>query len=99
MRFPTRASFPGALIALALLAGALGPAGALSAQTPRVLRIANAEPTLGTSPLDGSTSASTRVWELMHDGLWDRDENFQPVPWLAASWDTGADATARTLHL
>jgi peptide/nickel transport system substrate-binding protein len=99
MRFPIRASLPRALFALALLAGALGPAGALSAQTPRVLRIATAEPTLGTSPLDGSTSASTRVWELMHDGLWDRDENFQPVPWLAASWDTSADATAWTFHL
>src|SRR3982074_1475636 len=75
------------------------PAARPRAASPRVLRVANAEPTLGTSPLDGSTSASMRVWELMHDGLWDRDASFQPVPWLAESWDTSPDSTMWTFRL
>src|SRR3979409_1617293 len=85
-------------LAFALLV-ALVPAAASSAASPRVLRIANAEPTLGTSPLDGSTSASMRVWDLMHDGLWARDASFQPVPWLAESWETSPDSTMWTFHL
>jgi len=85
-------------LAFALLV-VLVPVAASNAASPRVLRVANAEPTLGTSPLDGSTSASMRVWELMHDGLWDRDASFQPVPWLAESWDTSPDSTMWTFHL
>ena len=34
-----------------------------------------------------------------HDGLWDRDASFQPVPWLAESWDTSPDSTIWTFHL
>jgi peptide/nickel transport system substrate-binding protein len=68
-------------------------------QGKKVLRIANAEPTQGTSPLTGGTSASMRVWELMHDPLWDRDENFKPVPWLAEKWDVSDDYKVWTFHL
>ncbi len=65
----------------------------------KVLRIANAEPTQGTSPLTGGTSASMRVWELMHDPLWDRDENFKPIPWLAEKWDVSEDFKVWTFYL
>jgi peptide/nickel transport system substrate-binding protein len=102
MRLAARASLTRTALAAALLLGALGalgPAAPLGAQGPRVLRIANAEPTLGTSPLDGGTSASTRVWELMHDGLWDRDQTYQPMPWLAESWENSADSKVWTFHL
>ena len=67
--------------------------------TPRVLRIANAEPTQGTDPATAGTSASLRVVELMHDPLWDRDENFQPVPWLAESWEMTEDGKVWTFKL
>src|SRR5687767_12841465 len=62
-----------------------------ASSAPRVLRIANAEPTQGTDPATAGTSASIRVLELMHDPLWDRDENFKPIPWLAESWETTED--------
>jgi len=65
----------------------------------KVLRIANAEPTQGTSPLTGGTSASTRVWELMHDPLWERDENYEPIPWLAEKWEVSDDYTEWTFYL
>ena len=65
----------------------------------KVLRIANAEPTQGTSPLTGGTNASARVWELMHDPLWDRDEKFQAVPWLAEKWEANADSSQWTFKL
>lgn len=65
----------------------------------KILRIANAEPTQGTSPLTGGTQASARVWELMHDGLWDRDENFKPIPWLAEKWEVNDDFTEWTFYL
>jgi peptide/nickel transport system substrate-binding protein len=65
----------------------------------KVLRIANAEPTQGTSPLTGGTCASSKVWDLMHDPLWDRDENFEPIPWLAERWETNEDFTTWTFYL
>ena len=40
-----------------------------------------------------------RVWELMHDGLWDRDENFQPTAWLAEKWETNSDSSQWTFTL
>jgi peptide/nickel transport system substrate-binding protein len=82
-----------------LLVGTLLPGSGLHAASPRILRNAGAEPTMGTSPLAGSTSVSMRVWELMHDPLWDRDANFQPVPWLAQNWEMSADASTWTFHL
>jgi peptide/nickel transport system substrate-binding protein len=66
---------------------------------PRVLRIANAEPTQGTDPATAGTSASMRVVELMHDPLWDRDADFKPVPWLAESWEMTEDGKVWTFKL
>ena len=66
---------------------------------PRILRIANAEPTQGTDPATAGTSASIRVLELMHDPLWDRDENFKPIPWLAESWETTEEGKVWTFKL
>jgi peptide/nickel transport system substrate-binding protein len=68
-------------------------------QGKKVLRIANAEPTQGTSPLTGGTCASSKVWDLMHDPLWDRDENFEPVSWLAEKWDVSDDSKVWTFYL
>src|SRR5262249_35697918 len=98
MYWPRR-SLRAAFILSLLAVATLSPAAGLHAASPKVLRSAGAEPTMGTSPLTGSTSVSMRVWELMHDPLWDRDANFQPVPWLAESWDTSPDATTWTFHL
>jgi peptide/nickel transport system substrate-binding protein len=65
----------------------------------KVLVLANAEPTQGTSPLTGGTSVSMRVWELTFDALWDRDENFEAVPWLAERWETNDDYSEWTFYL
>ncbi len=70
-----------------------------AATGPRILRIANAEPTQGTDPATAGTSASIRVLELMHDPLWDRDENFKPIPWLAESWEMLEDGKVWTFTL
>src|SRR5258708_25889470 len=76
------------LLILILLVAAVAVPGSRPAQAQdKVLHIANAEPTSGMDPAIAATSASTRVWELMFDPLWDRDANFKPIPWLAQKWD------------
>ena len=91
---------------MAACAPATAPAGdaasgaeAAAPSGPRILRIANAEPTQGTDPATAGTSASLRVVELMHDPLWDRDADFKSVPWLAESWEMTEDGKVWTFKL
>lgn len=90
---------------LAACAPAVAPAGdAAAGETaastgPRILNIANAEPTQGTDPATAGTSASLRVVELMHDPLWDRDADFKAVPWLAESWEMTEEGKVWTFTL
>lgn len=63
------------------------------------LRIGNAEPTMGLDPATAGTSTSLRTLEMIHDSLWEWDENFEPIPWMAESWDISDDYTQYTFHL
>lgn len=59
----------------------------------------NCEPTMGLDPATAGTSASLRALEYMHDSLWEWDENFEPKPWIAESWDIEDNYTVYTFHL
>ena len=65
----------------------------------KVLNFAFSEPTMGLDPAIAGTSTSKRVIQFMHDSLWEWDEDMNPQPWMAESWDIASDYTSYTFHL
>jgi peptide/nickel transport system substrate-binding protein len=73
------------------------PPTSVAASAP--LKIVAAEPTSGLDPATSFNAASTRVMELIYDGLLDLDAQDQLVAGLAKSWDTSSDGLTYTFHL
>ena len=51
------------------------------------------------NPLLTSTTLSTRVNEILFDGLIRVDDRFEPKPHLAQAWETSADGRVWTFHI
>ena len=66
---------------------------------PKTLRIIKMEPNVGLNPGTASTSLSVEVMWLMHDPLTEFDANWQPIPWIAESWETNDDHSEWTFHV
>ena len=66
---------------------------------PKTLRIVKMEPNVGLDPATASTSLSIEVLWLMHDPLVEYDEDWQPIPWVAESWDTNEDQSEWTFNI
>ncbi|MFF7710879.1 ABC transporter substrate-binding protein [Pseudomonas sp. NPDC007930] len=88
-----------ALPALTLL---LGLATGAEAETPRpggtLTAIVQPEPTAMTSAIN-NTYANGVVSSNIFDGLVSYDQDFNPQPSLATSWETSADGLSMTFHL
>jgi peptide/nickel transport system substrate-binding protein len=57
------------------------------------------EPEMGLDPLTVTTANSLNGAQLLHDPLIERDKNWKPIPWIAASWKTNADSSEWTFTL
>jgi peptide/nickel transport system substrate-binding protein len=68
-------------------------------EEPRTIRVVKMEPNVGLDPGTSSTALSLSVMGLMHDVLWEYDENWDPIPWVAESWESNEDATEWTFQL
>jgi peptide/nickel transport system substrate-binding protein len=66
---------------------------------PKILNFAFPEPTMGLDPAIAGTATSKRIIQFLHDSLWEWDENMNPKPWMAESWDIADDHTVYTFHL
>jgi len=66
---------------------------------PKTLRIIKMEPNVGLDPAIASTALSMEVLALLHDTLVEYDENWQPIPWVAESWETNEDKSEWTFHI
>lgn len=66
---------------------------------PKTLRIVKMEPNVGLDPGTASTALSLSCMALMHDVLVEFDENWQPIPWVAESWETNDDKSEWTFHI
>jgi len=66
---------------------------------PKTLRIVKMEPNVGLDPAIASTALSLAPMSLMHDVLVEFDENWQPLPWVAESWETNDDKSEWAFHI
>lgn len=92
-------SAPGASAAPASGASIAPASAAASGTSSAPLKIVAAEPTTGLDPATSFNAASTRVMELIFDGLVDRNDKDELVPGLAKSWDISSDGLTYTFHL
>ena len=60
---------------------------AASLETKR-FRIVAQEPDYGLDPTKAASASSWRLIELLGDPLFDRDQDFLKIPWLAEKWET-----------
>jgi len=50
-------------------------------------------------PITNTANYNLRIFALMYDRLVITDQNWQPVPWLAESWEFSEDGLSVTFHL
>lgn len=85
------------LTALSLLG--LCACGGEKTKASGVFRVTVLEPLESTNPFTAEGALADELFLLVYDPLWRYDENYDPVPCLAESWDVSTDKLTWTIRL